>query len=149
MVNIKDLLFRIFTFVCAALYLSMSIFRLCYAKEQYYIQNLLSIYFLIFTALIILFELKIKIVLRYCNFVDSPFKQGCFFLFCSILCFDIDEDFMQHYMKYSYSVGIITMFYAHVLFVFSIFFNDACKGEANPKISNDKGQQLPKISEEK
>ena len=148
MASIKNTLFRICNFICAALYLAMAIFRLCYAGEQTYLQNLVSAYFILFTALIVLFEIKVGVVLKFCNFVDSPFKQGCFILFCSILCFDIDDDFLKHYMKFSYSVGIITMVYAHVLFVFEVVLHNSNQNDAKLKTANDNAQQLPKINEE-
>ena len=147
MVNVKDIIIKVGNFTCAALYLAMAIFKLCYASDQTYLQILLSVYFILFTALIILSELKIQAVLKFCNFVDTPFKQGCFFVFCSILCFDLDDDFLQHYIKFGYSVGIITMFYAHILFVLLIISENMDKSEANAK-NGGGAQHLPKISEE-
>ena len=147
MANAKDIIIKVGNFICAALYLAMAIFKLCYASEQTYLQILLSVYFILFTALIILSELKIRAVLKFCNFVDTPFKQGCFFLFCSILCFDIDEDFIQHYIKFSYSVGIITMLYAHFIFSLLIISENMNKNDTKSKTGNNNAQPLPKISE--
>ena len=147
MANAKDIIIRVGNFICAALYLAMSIFRLYYTRDQTYLQNLLSIYFILFTTLIVLSELKIGVVLKFCNFVDTPFKQGCFFLFCSILCFDIDEDFIQHYIKFSYSVGIITMLYAHFIFSLLIISENMNKNDTKSKTGNNNAQPLPKISE--
>ena len=128
------LLLKILNFIISGLLVALIIFRFINAKEMKFSQILITVYFLIFTIIIICSELKITLVLDLFSFQKYYIGRGIFLIFIAFLCLDYIDNLKSTLGALDIIMGILMI----LVGIFHLYYGIRHENNAIGDSSDDK-----------